>query len=87
LGIRAYGLDEHNVPRIQIHLIGSVKFFAAFHQDILDFLGLRIGTGLYVENIGQHRIRGIEPRDFSVKDLIVVQEDCLVGAGENGGLM
>ena len=68
------GIDPHEVR--------GVPLAAPFHQDILDFLYIRAGLPLDVEDVSERHVGRAVIREPAEKDLAVVQEDSLIFGGK-----
>ena len=67
----SHRFNEDNLIRVQVHPVGSVEFLAAFHQNVRNLLGSRIGFGDDVIDIRQYRMACAVSRQFAVIDCAI----------------
>jgi hypothetical protein len=57
LRVRADGLYEENLIRVEVHLIWLVQFLSALDEYVVDLLALGVCLAHHVEDVRQDRMR------------------------------
>jgi hypothetical protein len=83
LGVGRNWLDQDNMLRVQIHLVWPVQFLSTHNKDALRFFGLGIDANFDVVHISQDGMVSGEPRELSIKDLVIIQKHRLILCSES----
>ena len=64
---------------VEVHLVRAVEFLATPNKNALSFFRLRIHSAFDVVDVGQNRVRPEGSDEFSVKHLVIVEQNSLEG--------